>query len=200
VHRHEALRTRFDTNPRGDLLPIVTGLQRVDLPIRTVMPAEEDPVARVEQLVGESLRRRFDLRHGPLVEAELFRLGLADHLFLVRLHPMVADRESLSIVLAETAAIHDSPGPNVASVLEPPAMQLSQLVALQRERLASGSLATDIEFWRSRLARVQPTDLPTDRPRQGPGGDGRYVRQGVPASAIFPALVDACPAEPCGKG
>ncbi|MFF0393818.1 amino acid adenylation domain-containing protein [Kitasatospora sp. NPDC004615] len=162
VQHHAVLRTTFrtvDGNPLATVKPVAS----LRLPVVELDPERlDEELARVA--AAES-RRRFDLAQGPLVRASLLRLGAEDHVLLLTVHQLVADRPSVrrltDEVLTRYAALLDgADAPATAAAVDLPAV-----FAAQRAWLESDDAEKDIEFWRARTAALTTLELPTDRPR-----------------------------------
>nr|QEO73952.1 condensation domain-containing protein [uncultured bacterium] len=143
VRRHESLRTTFE---QVDGRPVQVVHEDVSLDVVTA-----------DDLRAE-LDRPFDLRHGPLFRAALFRPALltesADvHVLLLTSHHIVVDGWSLGVLTDELGALYRG------ETLAPPRLQYADYAVWQRGR------PVDTGFWVDRLAGVAPLDLPTDRPR-----------------------------------
>ncbi|MFD1852658.1 condensation domain-containing protein [Kitasatospora cinereorecta] len=57
--------------------------------------------AELARIAASETRRRFDLAQGPLVRASLLRLGEEDHVLLLTIHQLVADRRSVRLFTDE---------------------------------------------------------------------------------------------------
>ncbi|WP_069170069.1 non-ribosomal peptide synthetase family protein [Streptomyces griseus] len=161
VQRHEVLRTTFrtvDGHPLATIRPVAS----LRLPVVQVDPDRLD--AELARIAASETRRRFDLAQGPLVRASLLRLGEDDHVLLLTVHQLVADRRSVRLftdeVLTGYANLLGGSGEATARATEPQA-----LAAAQRTWLTSDDAEKDIEYWRDRTAGLSTLELPTDRPR-----------------------------------
>ncbi|MCP4656497.1 MAG: amino acid adenylation domain-containing protein, partial [bacterium] len=174
VRRHEVLRTRY---------PAVDGV-----PVQVIEPVFEPPLALVDlerlpaprrraaagELALDEARRPFAPDRGPILRVQLLRLaGTPDreeHQLLLTMHHIACDDWSLGIFLRELAALYQAGGSDrpVPSLPEP-AVQYADFAVWQREWLAadrrSGVLATQLAYWRERLAGLPVLELPCDRPR-----------------------------------
>ncbi|WP_381801491.1 amino acid adenylation domain-containing protein [Streptomyces niveus] len=161
VQRHEVLRTTFRTVD-GHPLATVRPVASLRLPVVQVDPDRLD--AELARIAASETRRRFDLAQGPLVRASLLRLGEDDHVLLLTVHQLVADRRSVRLltdeVLAGYANLLGGNAEVSALAAEPQA-----LAAAQRAWLAGDDAEKDIEYWRARTSGLSTLELPTDRPR-----------------------------------
>ncbi|HEX6340511.1 amino acid adenylation domain-containing protein [Umezawaea sp.] len=162
VQRHEVLRTTFrevDGHPLGTTVPAVT----LRLPVVDVDAADLD--AELARVVASETRLRFDLAKGPLIRASLLRAAADDHVLVLTLHQMVADRRSVKLLADEvltryTALVDGTSGDVLATPVD-----FHSLVSAQRDWVNSDDATKDIDYWRDQLAALTPLDLPTDRPR-----------------------------------
>ncbi|MBV4530693.1 non-ribosomal peptide synthetase [Pseudomonas sp. SWRI107] len=160
ITRHESLRTLFDEVDGQALQRILPSLpftlQHQDL--EGLEPAEV--AARREH----EARQPFDLRQGPLLRVTLARLGDEEHQLWVTLHHIVADGWSLNILLDEFARLYVAGGQ--AAQLPELALGYADYGNWQREWLAAGEGARQLDYWMARLGDDLPVlDLCTDQPR-----------------------------------
>ncbi|NKI72837.1 condensation protein, partial [Collimonas pratensis] len=116
VRRHEVLRTSFVLEDAVPSQVISPALELVfDLIDLSELPHGERE-ARAQWLICEEAQRPFDLETGPLIRAELLRLGETEHIVLLTLHHIVSDGWSMGILVKEVAALYsafvqDKPSP-----------------------------------------------------------------------------------------
>ncbi|WP_433040538.1 non-ribosomal peptide synthetase/MFS transporter [Dactylosporangium sp. CS-033363] len=152
--RHEALRTRFVTDPDGRPAAAVDEHVSVPLEIR----AESD-VDVVDAIVAEFGARPFDLTTGPLVRAQLVRVADGEYVFSVIMHHIGSDGWSIDVFNRDL--LHAYAG----QALDPLPVRYGDYAAWQRARYTGERLERDLAYWADRLAGVPPLELPTDRPR-----------------------------------
>ncbi|ASW55447.1 non-ribosomal peptide synthetase [Plantactinospora sp. KBS50] len=175
--RHEVLRTRYDTvgdsavqvvDPAGEI-----ELCTVDL---TGLPAAQRE-RRLHDIRVEELRTPIDLRKQSPWRAGLIRLDDTDTVLLITVHHIAFDGTSWSLLAEELRVLY-------AAALrgEPPTLPA---LAHQYREIAGRSGGPDadgLDYWRERLAGLEPLDLPTDGIRPAdwdPAGDS--VELTVPA-------------------
>jgi amino acid adenylation domain-containing protein len=165
VRRHESLRTVFDEDegqPFQTVLPAAPlGLPGVDLS-RLPGPAAG---AEARRLAAEQTFRPFDLARGPLARALLFRLGGEDHALVFAFHHIVFDGWSAGVLARELEALYAARIAGRASPLPPLEIQVPDFAVWQRGWLQGEALARQLDYWRQRLAGIEPLELPADRPR-----------------------------------
>ncbi|HEV2733633.1 MAG TPA: condensation domain-containing protein, partial [Longimicrobiaceae bacterium] len=166
VRRHEALRTRFDSDGGEPT-------QRVDPPAPVPLPlvelgglAERDRERETRRLMLAESSRPFDLARGPLLRALLLRRGEEEHVLSVSQHHVVSDGWSMGIFTRETSALYGAFAAGLPSPLPEPALQYADYAVWQRGWLTGETLDAQLAWWTERLAGAPPLlELPTDRPR-----------------------------------
>lgn len=179
VARHEILRTRFvlvEGEPCQEIVrTIEISLEQGDL--TSLPPAQREAEAGRRSLASALLP--FDLRDGPLIRAQLLRLGPADHLLTVTMHHIVADGWSLGVFARELSAIYAARSEGRPQTLPPLPLQYADFALWQRDHLQGETLDRLTEYWTRALAGM-PTllELPTDRvrPRVQTFEGGMFVR------------------------
>jgi hypothetical protein len=176
--RHEVLRTTFtvlDGEPVQRVAPPASSpLPLVDL--AGLPAAMRAPV--LERLAKQAARGPFDLEHGPVLRRALVALDATDHALLVTMHHIVADAWSIAVFVRFAAG---EPSP----LTELP-IQYADFAWWQRQWLTGEPLATELAYWRERLAGAPPVlELPTDRPRPAVRTvRGSYCQAKIPAELV----------------
>lgn len=186
VRRHEVLRSTFETGPDGVPAQVVNSAEPVALPVTSLegrAPARRPAVAR--RLARQRSRQPFDLRTGPLLRADLFRLDGADHVLLLCFHHVVGDLWSLGLLCSELSALYAAFLRGAASPLPEPAIQYADFAVWQREHLSGPRLERDLAYWRAQLAGLPALALPTDRPHPATQSfEGAHLRVHVPVALV----------------
>ncbi|MEM9596265.1 MAG: amino acid adenylation domain-containing protein, partial [Acidobacteriota bacterium] len=168
VERHAVLRSRFvGRGGEGRVRVLALAELKADGPL---LPHLDAGGESAEALAEAYARKSVDLETGPPFHAALARLGTRDYLFLLTLHHIVVDGESVAVVLQELEASYlrftGPSGDHVGDPLPPLAVQFTDFAAWQRSRLTEESLDGRVEGWRRRLRGAPKLlELPTDRPR-----------------------------------
>jgi amino acid adenylation domain-containing protein len=185
VRRHEAMRTTFAADERGEPYQVVAPAEppgTPDLPSIDLSalpgPSRHTEAAR---LAGEDGNRPFDLARGPVVRFALLRLAAAEHLLLLTMHHVAFDGWSTDVLLGELAALYEAGAAGLPSPLPELPVQYADFAVWQRRELADGALAGQLDYWRQRLAGA-PTvlELPADRPRPA----AQSFRGGMRSAAV----------------
>ncbi len=172
VARHEVLRTTFRTVDGRPFQVIASATA----PEAFVLPTED--LSGLGAAAGEVLERRlaaeaarpFDLAGGPLIRAQLVRLGPEEHAFLLVLHHIVSDGWSMGVLhreLSELYAAYAAGADDAAALARLPVLpvQYADYAVWQRAWLGGGELERQLAYWRTQLAGAPPVlELPTDHP------------------------------------
>jgi amino acid adenylation domain-containing protein len=165
VQRHEALRTTFAATEAGPVQivgePFTPALPVIDL---QALPRAAREAALQRRTAAES-RRSFDLQTGPLLRAMLFRRAPDDHHLLFVMHHIVADGESVRVLVDEVAQLYAAWLDGREAELPELPRQYSDYAAWQTGWLQGEVLDSRLAAWKSRLAGLPALDLPADRSR-----------------------------------
>ncbi|MDN3356432.1 non-ribosomal peptide synthetase [Actinomadura sp. DC4] len=179
VARHEVLRTRFVADEAGQ------PYQVIDPPSPAVVEVGDVDEAMLTARVNAVAATPFDLANGPMLRTTLLRTSPAEAVLVICLHHIVFDGWSEAIFARELRELYAAATGDNAT--EPPALpvQYGDFAAWQRRRLAGGRLQAQLDYWRTRLAGLQPLHLPTDRPRRPARSTrGDAVTFSVPATTV----------------
>jgi amino acid adenylation domain-containing protein len=169
VRRHESLRTTFAVSAvgGGQAVQLIAPQVTVAFPIVDLSGLPEavrGPL--VERLLAAGAWRPFDLATGPLLRAQVLRLGPLEHALLLTMHHIVSDAWSMEILIREIATLYRAFVEGEAPVLPPLPIQYGDFAVWQRGWLTGAVLAAQLAYWRERLADAPPVlDLPIDHPR-----------------------------------
>lgn len=162
-----ALRTVLARHPiLGGAFTEVNGVPHIG-------PAAHDPEFAIVDLTGstperldavpaERIRagivRPFDIGRGPLVRMTLFVLGAERHVLLIVPHHLIFDAPSMEIFKRELAASYRAATAG-GEMEPPPAYSITDYVAGERKRIASG-LPAARRYWREHWRPPGPVTLP----------------------------------------
>ncbi|POX59316.1 non-ribosomal peptide synthetase [Streptomyces sp. Ru62] len=195
VARHEALRTVFPARTApgaaadpGAGLPPVPGTgpadgvgpaeQRVLAPADASVPlptSTADEAGLPAALAAEAARG-FDLETEIPLRARLFALGPDEHVLLLVLHHIAADRWSLTPLLRDLTAAYAARGAGRAPELPPLPVTYTDFTLWQRDLLGDADrpdseLARQLSHWTTALAGLpEELPLPHDFPRGARAG------------------------------
>lgn len=163
LQRHEVLRTRFDTNERGEPVQIIKPEASLSLPVIDLRQ-EKAPESLIEQYTTKEAQQPFDLQQAPLVRAKLLRVSDAEHVVLLTLHHIVADGWSMGILVKEMAALYEAFSQQTTPSLPELPIQYIDYAVWQRQHLQGEALESLLAYWRQHIGGNPPTlQLPSDR-------------------------------------
>ncbi|HEY0172167.1 MAG TPA: amino acid adenylation domain-containing protein, partial [Pyrinomonadaceae bacterium] len=166
LRRHEALRTAFEFvggRPLQRVLP-VSPLPLPVFDLRGVPPQERD--AQAMNVIGEEVRRSFDLTGDPLLRCALLRLDEDDHVVLLTLHHIASDGWSSHILVSELTALYEAFAGGRPSPLAELPIQYADFAVWQRGWLRGERLEGLFAYWEKQLEGAPAKlKLATDRPR-----------------------------------
>jgi amino acid adenylation domain-containing protein len=169
VRRHESLRTTFAVSAvgGGQAVQVIAPEGEIPFPVVDLSGLPEavrGPLA--ERLVAAGAWRPFDLATGPLLRAQVLRLGQEEHALLLTMHHIVSDGWSMEILIREIATLYRAFVEGEAPALPPLPIQYGDFAVWQRGWLTGAVLESQLAYWRERLAGAPPVlDLPIDHPR-----------------------------------
>jgi acyl carrier protein len=167
VRRHESLRTRFATDKNGEPVQVIAESLELDVPIIDLTQcANQERESRAKALAVQEEQTPFDLSAGPLVRAQILKLGAKEHILLLTMHHIVSDAWSASIFFQELGALYEAFTQNRPSPLPELAVQYADYAAWQRTHLQGKVLDKQLDYWREHLKGAPLLlELPADRPR-----------------------------------
>jgi amino acid adenylation domain-containing protein len=173
VRRHEILRTTFDlvAGKPTQLIAAYTPLDSREpifpLPIVDLqdLPEIERENAAQQQLT-QLAQQPFDLAQGSSIRAALIRLSPEVHQAIFIMHHIIGDGVSIEICLQELTALYTACSSDQSSPLNDRPIQYADFAVWQHQRLESGILAAQLDYWKQQLSGSLPIlQLPTDRSR-----------------------------------
>lgn len=150
--RHEALRTRFLSRD---------GQPQIDIAAKVVLDFEalQSDETRLFADLAAEYSRPFDLESGPLFRVRLLSLGAEEHVLLFVIHHIVADAQSVNLLMREATHFYDG---HDEAPLPTLSLHYGDYAAWQRRQDFDGEIA----YWRETLRDAPPLlELPTDFPR-----------------------------------
>ncbi|HEY1352292.1 MAG TPA: amino acid adenylation domain-containing protein [Ktedonobacteraceae bacterium] len=184
IERHEVLRTTF-TLRDGQPIQVIEPAFALSLPVDDLSALREsEREAVATRIANEQARRSFDLRHGPVLRAQLLRLRSDHHILLLTLHHIAVDAWSLGVFFRELAALYNAYRGGQPSPLPARSLQYADYALWQRQTLQGAALADLLTYWRQHLAGLPTLALPTDHPRPPD-----LAHQGAKCSLTLPQAV-----------
>jgi amino acid adenylation domain-containing protein len=163
IARHDALRSTIDPDEECmRIAPAFTGqIPFVDLSALST----EERGAFIDTRIAEEGSTPFDLTHGPLFRATLFRTAVDELMLVATGHHIVLDGWSSNQLLEDMSKIYSAAkkksDPALAQL-----MPFSSYALKEQEEMQAGAYAENERYWVEVFTGHTPVlDLPTDRPR-----------------------------------
>ncbi|MGV9637978.1 amino acid adenylation domain-containing protein [Nocardia rhamnosiphila] len=166
--RHEVLRTIYPETA-GEPEQVI-----LDEPEITLDPVHVDPSV-IPDVVGEFMRRGFDVTVQVPLRVELFALDTAGHtteyLLVLVVHHIAGDGQSMGPLARDVMRAYAARTAGHPPLWEPLPVQYADFALWQRRTLGSAQdpaslMSAQLEYWRTTLAGAPDRlDLPADRPR-----------------------------------
>lgn len=157
LQRHNILRSEVHSLD-GVPSQVVTQQHSVNLDV-VDLRHRTGPERELPRRAREATQRRFDLEHGPLLQATLFQLTDAEHVLLLVTHRILCDEASLKILVSEIASGYQASLRRLAEPEGAPPVQYHEVSQVTPS-------AEHISFWKKLLEGAPGSlELPTDRQR-----------------------------------
>ncbi|OPK48737.1 non-ribosomal peptide synthetase, partial [Ralstonia solanacearum] len=165
VARHEALRTRFETQDGQAVQRVVSADAGLTLDWVDLQGQAERELA-LAALSEREANAPFDLEQGPLIRGRLVKLGEQEHVLLITMHHIVSDGWSQGVLARELGMLYEAYRAGKADLLPTLPIQYADYAVWQRRWLEGEELQRQGTYWEQALAGA-PTllSLPTDRAR-----------------------------------
>ncbi|MDX1747035.1 MAG: condensation domain-containing protein, partial [Halobacteriales archaeon] len=182
--RHEVLRTTYrltDDEP----IQVAESPDDFTLDWEVVDLSETVDDETVYARIAGDAWRPFDLAHGPLFRARLYRTGDEEHVLLLAMHHTVSDAASMEVVRSEVSRAYAAAVESSRLDLPSLDFQYADFALWQRERLEGERLSELMSYWRTRLADLRRLELPTEHPRPAiQSFRGEIVRAKIPSEVV----------------
>jgi acyl transferase domain-containing protein len=184
VDQNDALRITISRNGERQM---VHASRQQELPVLDVSElSAEAKQAQLETLIEKFHETALELSRGPLMKAQLIRLGAQEHILLLMFHHAIIDGWSTHVVAIELSRLYSAQveGKNDATV---PALQFREYVAWYESEAQVNTRAKALQYWLESYADMPAAvDLPTcgTRPTE------RSYRAQTLNASITPELLD----------
>ena len=157
VRRHEALRTTFQIDDRGEPAQVVTPHLALPLCVQDLQQfSAEEQKSRIQRAVGAERDHPFDLETGPLVRVNLLTLSPERNVLIANVHHIVTDGWSRSILFNELSALYRAFSNGEPSPLADLPFQYADYAVWSRQRAAEDN-TTALDYWKNELAQLPPS-------------------------------------------
>jgi non-ribosomal peptide synthetase component F len=186
IGRHEAWRTTFDTVD-GEPVQLVGPAPALELPVLDLSElSPEQAEHRAVEVVAETARVPYDVRHGPLLRPRLIRFPGDHHRLYLAMHHLIFDGVSLTrVVLPELVALYEAFRTGGGHPLSSEPARYADFARWEQEWVDQPRLERRREHWRRRLDSAPALSLAFDHPRPpAPEAHGGALGLAVPAETM----------------
>jgi amino acid adenylation domain-containing protein len=157
IERHEILRTNF---VEKEMIAYQV-IRNHQFQIETISTTQIE----IFKLVEARLLEGFDLENDLLFRTTLFDLGSGSYYLFVNMHHIVADGWSIDIFIKEFIALYQAYIEDRHHLLKPLEIQYADYALWQRDYLKDEVLEEKLNYYRDKLAGIEPLNLPTQYSR-----------------------------------
>lgn len=152
VERYEILRTSFD---EVDGIPVQRIEHSIDIDLSLKQCSESEVEAEIRKFI-----RPFKLMSEPLVRARLLALSHDRHLFLLDMHHIISDGQSITLFIDDMARLYKG------EELQAPTVHYKDYTTWLTEAPQQTHLLDDKHYWIEQFTeKIEPLHLPLDFPR-----------------------------------
>lgn len=185
--RHAILRTRYGNGPDGELIQLIEQTADVTLSITDIdVKASATLEETVETHAREIADRPFDLASEPPLRVAVLRVGLHVHVLILVLHHIAADEVTWDLLFADLSAQYAFEIGQIGTAPTTPDLEYADYAVWEQQRLQSGHLDSQLQYWVDRLTPLPPTvgfPATSQPPGDSDTASGRY-RHALPGSTI----------------
>ncbi|MDP9838378.1 amino acid adenylation domain-containing protein/thioester reductase-like protein [Neorhizobium huautlense] len=156
VARHDTLRTRF-VSEKGEPCPVIGSEPEFSW---SETDAEGDQDDDIDADLQQWAAAPFDLEHGPLLRACLYRLGGNRFILAMAIHHIACDGWSLQVITRDLAIFYGAKTNSTHPL--PPTLTLSyyDYAIWQRRHLDHPQLRKQLDYWREQFLHLPPSAYP----------------------------------------
>ena len=163
VARHESLRAMFSNDGLSLLVAESLSLEAPLSDLSSLAESERDRARAT--ILRDVVTSIFDLGNGPLIRAQLLRLGEELHELVLMAHHIVCDGWSFGVIGGDLAALYNARVAGTPSTAQAPD-RFSEYAREQVDAVTSPERRADETYWVQQFRGSVPVlDLPTDRAR-----------------------------------
>lgn len=161
--RHEGLRAVCrDVGGKPMLIVAAHGSIRLAVEDLSWIPDGQRD-SEVDRRCLKEARTGFDLVHGPLARARLYRLERERYLLALTVHQVVCDGWSIDLLSGELTAAYTALAGGTSPVLPELAIQLGDYLVWRDDQLTVPETADQVRYWQKKLEGYRRFDVPPDR-------------------------------------
>ncbi len=163
IERHDILRATFHGEGHSQKFAAHLDIEIPTEDLTHLTAAEQEDALKT--IIEDDANTQFKLSEGPLVRAQLLKLGAQRHRLIFTSHHIVCDGWSTNVILDELAKLYNAADRGRGCDLPAP-MSFSVYSKMQKEYLDSAEGEKTEKFWLEQFKQPSSLlDLPIDRPR-----------------------------------
>lgn len=166
VRRHESLRTNFVViNDMPE--QVILNERPVDVILHDLQNSPEDEQEeKAISLMDRIAKKPYSLESGPHLRVNLFKLSDEKHLLLFSIHHIVADFDSLKLIIRELFFFYRKGITGAEETLPKPEIQYADYAHWKNERMQDEDYQRQLNYWKDKLGgEIAVLSMPSDRPR-----------------------------------
>ena len=165
VRRHEILRATFEREKGvpSQIIAAALGLRITVTDLQSIPAYQQE--GEMDRLCEQEATKSFDLKEGPLIRVGLLRMQEQHHILMLSLHHIISDGWSVGLIMEDLQNIYSAFIVGQPSPLPELRIQYSDYVIWQRKRITDDGFASQLAYWRGKLAGYRPLELKADFPR-----------------------------------
>ncbi|HMQ67796.1 MAG TPA: non-ribosomal peptide synthase/polyketide synthase, partial [Ignavibacteria bacterium] len=160
INRHEVLRSVI-LQEDGAGYQVVQEKDNWDLEIIDGGKYKDSP-ENLQSNILKLIGKPFDLSKDHMMRIHLIRLSEDENILVITMHHIASDGWSVSVIVNELAELYEAFDKNLDSKLPALEVQYADFAVWQRKHLQGEMLDRKLEYWRDKLADVEPIQLPID--------------------------------------
>jgi amino acid adenylation domain-containing protein len=167
IARHEILRTIFREDKEGNPKQFIVGENDFSFKLGVVDLRDQiDQSQELEKLIGKEHQVGFDLKHGPLLRAVLYRMSEHRWVFSYVMHHLISDGWSMGLLIKEIQQSYNAIVRGESITPAPLDLQYKDYSFWQQRGLEGSETNTSRLYWMNQFEDSVPVlEMPSDRVR-----------------------------------
>ena len=165
IQRHEALRTVFIQDPRGEIRQKVVSSDEIGFSL-LYDDGTFDSLLAIDETIRKEVSYTFSLSKGPLVRARLIRTSADTAYLIFVMHHIISDGWSVEVLITELFASYLALVKGQEWTPTPLSIQYKDYAAWEQSQILSEGADIDRTYWLQQFSDEAPViDLPTFQKR-----------------------------------
>ena len=154
VSRHEALRTSFSTNSKGEVIQIISDEVKTDTAFEFVLGGKYLTEAEIKYTLKSFSQFVFDLSSAPLFRVLLIRLSENEYILSTLMHHIIGDQTSNQIIINEVMRLYDAYRHSRPLELNEIKVHYKDYTQWIRNKAKNNKFKSEQNFWKTHLENV----------------------------------------------